>query len=68
MSAGNAIVDGIAASAYTTLEEYGVVLDAMASQRFEHSVRARSACVDSQPRALETLSPGQCPCDVCSTL
>jgi len=42
VSAGTAIVDGIAASAYTTLEEYGVVLDAVASQRFEHSVRVHS--------------------------
>ena len=37
-------MNGIAASAYTTLEEYGVVLDAVASQRFEHSVRVRTAC------------------------
>ena len=36
--AGTAIVDGIAASAYTTLEEYGLVLDAAASQRFKHAV------------------------------
>ena len=37
--AGNAIVDGIAASNYVVKEDHGLVLDAMASERFKSMVR-----------------------------
>ena len=57
----------IAASAYTTLEEYGVVLDAVASQRFEHAVRVRLARAKpprptlGDPELLSVLTHGTAP-------
>ena len=43
--AGNAIVDGIAASNFIVQEDQGLVLDAMTSERIKYSVRTACPCV-----------------------
>jgi len=63
VSAGSAIVDGIAASAYTTLEEYGLVLDAVASQRFKHAVRVHPGVWTPNPRS-RPRAPDRVPIDL----
>ena len=43
--AGNAIVDGIVASNFVTQEDYGLTLDAAASERLKYQVRPQLSCL-----------------------